>query len=517
MKKSILASSIAAAVFGLGATGVAQAAVNGLEGGHVLFVPYYSAQEANNTLLSLVNTDTANGKAVKVRFRGAANSDDVFDFQVFMSPGDVWTANISKGANGAAQLTTTDSSCTKPAASVLNSTPFLTNRLDQALTGDALMNGTREGYVEILNMADIPKDNRAVPGGAGTPTSTTNADNALYTAVKHVKDANGKSVAPCTGTAWTALDRTAPVTTDAAGLPLGMLPPSGGLMANWTIINTVGAAAWTGAAQTLSLADLTTRVTYFPQTAATVANIGNFTADPLLIDTAKRVDVANGGTALLPTSPIAAVTAGSYDLPDLSTPLTTDPLLQTPAAQAAAYSAALSRTSIRNEFLTDSAIGATTDWVFSMPTRRYAVAMAYNKISATDDGRRYNDANNSQFNLSTTGLVNKQICVKGVSVTPFDREENSPTSSTEVVISPSTPTAGDLFCGEASVLSFNNGTMTTSGALKASVALKNVEVGYNAGWAKITLPTTGLPVMGASFVRAMGNGTQTFGATYAHR
>jgi hypothetical protein len=325
-----------------------------------------------------------------------------------------------------------------------------------------------------------------------------------------VKDANGKSVAPCTGTAWTALDRTAPVTTDAAGLPLGMTAPTGGLMANWTIINTVGAAAWSGRAEEVFLTGAPYKVTYFAQTAATVSGIAGYTADPLLIENTSRVDLATGAPiAVVP----ASVTAGSYDLPDLSTPMTTAAV--SPSEQAAVISTALSKTSIRNEFLTDSAIGATTDWVFSMPTRRYAVAMAYSKISATDDGRRFNTANASQFNPSTTGVVNKQICVKGVSVTPFDREENSPTSSTEVVISPSTPTAGDLFCGEASVLSFNNGTMTTSGSLKASVAVKNVEVGYNAGWAKITMPS--LPVMGASFVRAMGNGTQTFGATYAHR
>jgi len=71
MKKSILASSIAAAVFGLGAVTGAQAA------GDILLVPYFSAQGANATLLSIVNTDTVNGKAVKVRFRGAANSDDL--------------------------------------------------------------------------------------------------------------------------------------------------------------------------------------------------------------------------------------------------------------------------------------------------------------------------------------------------------------------------------------------------------------------------------------------------------
>jgi len=155
MKKSILASSIAAAVFGLGAVTGAQAAeaLSATTGsanygiGDVLLVPYYSAQAENATLLYIINTDTQSGKAVKVRFRGAANSDDVFDFQVFLSPKDVWTANISKGADGLARLTTSDTTCTKPSAAVLNATPFQTGRLNTAFTGDALANGTREGYI----------------------------------------------------------------------------------------------------------------------------------------------------------------------------------------------------------------------------------------------------------------------------------------------------------------------------------------------------------------------------------
>lgn len=520
MKKSILASSIAAAVFGLGAAGVAQAANDS----HVLFVPYFTAQDANMTLLNLVNTDTANGKAVKVRFRGAANSDDVFDFQLFLSPGDVWTANVSKGATGAAKLTTADSSCTKPAASVLNATPFLTNRLDQALTGDALANGTREGYIEILNMADVPS--------AGTSNIVSPVTvNPLFTAIKHVKNTAGASVPPCSGTSWTALDTTAPLTGtttsdgSAAASAKGLTAPTGGLMANWTIINTVGAAAWSGQAQNLSYTG-TTKVTYFPQTAATVSGLSDYTADPLFLASGTTGNTA-GKYSLTTLAMVASgdvlpvITAGSYDLPDLSTPLTVDATTKfvntTPDAQAAALSAALSATSITNEFLTDSSIGATTDWVFSMPTRRYAVAMAYTKVAATDDGRRFNNNNGLMFNSTTTGVNGKQICVKGVSITPTDREENTVTSTTDVVISPSTPVAGDLFCGEASVLSFNNGTMATSGSLKASVAVKNVEVGYNSGWTKITLPTTGLPVLGSAFVRALGNGTQTFGATYDHR
>ncbi|NOJ99658.1 cell surface protein, partial [Corallococcus coralloides] len=108
MKKNVLALIIAAMIGGLGFAGAASADVvvgaapltvtnatsmSFAEGGvgHALLVPYFNAQNGNMTVLHVVNTDTSNGKAVKVRFRGALNSDDILDFQVFMSPGDVWT------------------------------------------------------------------------------------------------------------------------------------------------------------------------------------------------------------------------------------------------------------------------------------------------------------------------------------------------------------------------------------------------------------------------------------------
>ena len=180
MRKNILSLSIAAMIGGLGFAGAASAGVAvdltaastggvALSGtnaeqlqvaadgvGHMLLVPYYTVQEGNGTLLSLVNTDTVNGKAVKVRFRGAANSDDVFDFQVFLSPGDVWTANVSKDADsGLAQFYTPDNTCTLPRAAVLNATKFKTDRVYGA-DDAAKAAQTLEGYVEIFNMADIP-------------------------------------------------------------------------------------------------------------------------------------------------------------------------------------------------------------------------------------------------------------------------------------------------------------------------------------------------------------------------
>ena len=46
--------------------------------------------------MSVVNT-TASMKAVKVRFREGKNSAEVLDFNVFLSPFDVWTASITPG------------------------------------------------------------------------------------------------------------------------------------------------------------------------------------------------------------------------------------------------------------------------------------------------------------------------------------------------------------------------------------------------------------------------------------
>ena len=99
MKKSILSLAVAGAFVAAGsANATLELQDDGI--GHILLVPYFTTQNGNSTLINIVNTDTVNGKAVKVRFRGGRDSDDIFDFQLFLSPGDVWTANISQNAAG---------------------------------------------------------------------------------------------------------------------------------------------------------------------------------------------------------------------------------------------------------------------------------------------------------------------------------------------------------------------------------------------------------------------------------
>ena len=590
MKKNVLALSITAALVGL--TGGAHAMTNTPSGasatvsefntggvGQKVIVPYFSTQNNNNTLLNIINTDLANGKAVKVRFRGAANSDDIFDFQVFLSPGDVWTAQINQGLDGRSRFTTNDLSCTKPDKSVLNNTSFVTDRLDTTLTTAQKANGTHEGYIEILNMADIPKVARGP--GPGPVADVDNAftsgfaaagvDNPLYTAIKHVK-----GVAPCatstapgtaaSAAAWAFLDATN--LTYGAGpnnaTQAGLLPPTTGIMANWTIINVVGAASYSGEAVAIENRDalgvMATsptlgvagervnmgNIVYWPQTSVPVdapgvsVNAELFTADALF----RSADVFKTSTAnVVSAAGPAAIQAAFYDLPDLSTPYNKTAI--TPLQQAKALTDSLATRSIRNEYVTDKVISATTDWTFSQPTRRYSTAFNYAFPAAVpaDDGRRFTNINGdptfavtahyAPINTIVSSATNgngRQICVTatGITLSQFDREETKPgVAAIGVVISPSTPAAAAklVFCGEASVLSFNNGGIlaTGTGSLKASVAVQDADVTYGDGWATITTPPAagaliGLPVIGSSFLRAVGSsGGQTFGAQYEHR
>jgi hypothetical protein len=563
MKKSILSASIAAMIGGLGLAGAANAAVfthqttpatglatpdNGI--GHILIVPYFTTQGTNATLLNIVNTDTTNAKAVKVRFRGASNSDDLFDFTLLLSPGDVWAAKVSQGSDGISRLETSDKSCTLPAAVGTQANSFGTSRLNPALTAAQLANETREGYIEILTMADIPRFANADQAAAAVTGVTAGVStSAMWTAVKHV---NG--VAPCTtavlgalGTDPTTYSNTATAATAAlTAQGKGLDFPTGGLFANYTIIDTVKTATYSGEATALVANGGTANLVFFPQTGTTVATspvstalnvvtnsgINALTADPLLITNSLRA--VNGAAPAAGTSSL--ITPLWVDLPDLSTPYygVGAGVAVSPVQQAIALSNRLAAKSTINEFLTTTSIAATTDWVFSMPTRRYNVAMNYAYTSPLGgDGRVYTDFGTgaNYFTSANTSVSNGRICVNADAQVARDREETVQTGG--FVISPATVTVV-RFCGETSVLAINNGTNTSSGSLSSSLATQNVTLAYNEGYLALThngLDTAargagawpdpvaaatgtarGLPVVGASFAKS-----SAFGAAWQHR
>jgi len=398
MKKRILSLSIAAMIGGVGLAGGASAAVFSpatpsttlsatSSAGNILLVPYFSTQGGNATLLSITNTDTVNGKAVKVRFRGAANSDDLYDFQVLLSPGDVWTASVSQDATtGISTLSTTDATCTLPAS--VNGL-FQTGRVQQFSTAAAIANQTREGYVEILNMADVPKAGLTDQGTFVNGVFTVPTVNPLYTTIKHV---NG--VPPCsTTTAGAAAinlltqDPTSYAAYNAANLPanaaayaaattntgtnlnplssatgLGLTYPTGKLVADWTIINVANTTALSGQATAIA-SNATGNLVFFPQistaipatgtyvstvagdlttgapTAAVAAVLDQVTADPIFRKTAVAYNQGtvvnyNNATNINPTTASAANTANGVVINNISS---TAAYIANPVVAAAYY------------------------------------------------------------------------------------------------------------------------------------------------------------------------------------
>ena len=162
----------------LGATDAVKFKVAEGETGHALMVPYFTTQKGQMTVLHLVNSDFENGKVVKIRFRGANNGDSLLSVHVLLSPGDMWTASVTAGADGTAQLITSDRSCTRPQLVRDVPQPFSTDRLDPAWPAETKANNTREGSIEAIVMADVPQARVYGVDGAGNST--------VYTAIKQI-------------------------------------------------------------------------------------------------------------------------------------------------------------------------------------------------------------------------------------------------------------------------------------------------------------------------------------------
>ncbi len=547
MKKSILALGAAVALGGLGFAGVAQAGyffgnsaaapatgtnVEYAAGsiGHYLFTPYYTVQSGNGTIINITNTDAKNGKAVKVRFRGAANSDDVFDFTVLMSPGDVWTGDIRRDGDSAPYIVTQDKSCTLPQIPASGSTPglnqFNDQNLDPALSAIGKLNGMSEGYIEYFNMADIPAAllDAGLPGSINDGVAKGGA-NGVYAAIKH------KSGVPTCATAslshlWNTANWTA-----AQAEGAGLAPPTGGLMGTWGVFNRAQLAVYSGnhtavRVQTSGGANASGLIAFAPQIdTATGTSVNAWSADPLL-----RNDPLAG-------SPFATSykTPLWFDLPDMSTPLVTAYANQ-PKTQASHLSTAITHQVVYNDYLADptGAVPATSDWVVSQPTRRYhsAVAYAFTAGGTTAPVIVANDAMTIAGNdaivygqgpLTLTdnryaGLFLKKLGdAKGAQscfnrqISTTDREE-AQVASGGPIASPGTAPQKDLACGEVFTLTMGNGSTSVLGAIITNSAVSTLGT---AGWASLSMGFNA-PVVGYA-ATSLKASTGNFGMTTTHR
>jgi len=577
MKKSTLALSVAAAIMGFAGNAMAISTLNqpattatvverNADGiGHQLVIPYFSTQNGNVTLLNITNTDQVNAKLVKVRFRGAANSDDIFDFTLALSPGDVWTASVGQDVTtGKSLLRTTDTSCVIPAnVKSTSGQAFLTDRVDPTPAAGSKENETREGYVEIIQMADVPVPTLAIGslalGKAYAAMTAAEKATTLYGQIKHVP--NGAPL--CDDTTLNTLIGTDFATVAAANTN-GLTQTSGGLTADWVIMNQTTTAAWSGSALAFEArlvaggAPALGNIAFWPQksgtpiqftsTGATLAELGrnDFTADPIFVSNTVAIQ--------------------QFDLPDLSTAYTTvDNALANVANNAVSagtggaaqnradlLSAQLAVKSITTPFVTNSGIAGATDIVFSQPTRRFSVGVNYKAAAvapATTVGNNVTTTTGAlasavfrapvgNWTAAATGsayydttdltLTGRQACLNNLTKnTYYDREENTPTTpQSAFVISPGilTTTQAIPVCGEDAIVSINGAT--GGSALSASVAKTNLttNTGYDLGYFVISTnrnnavggANLGLPIAGFTASR-VANGAVNYGFTSQHK
>lgn len=519
-----------------GSAGAVQLSQDGT--GQVLIYPYYTTRTSGvgdyNTLFNVVNT-TDHVKVVKVRFLEGKNSREVLDFNLYLSPRDVWAANIVPTATGAKLNVTSasDNSCVSSAGGLFAS-GLNFNFTNNAYTGlstdlgvttgwdgaDQTLDRTREGYIEIIEMGTLVNQNPGgVPSYLGTAGSTYLSPSAPTT--KGLQIASG-------------------VTHNTAGVPANCANiagaaagdfwgPTGGIMGGASIIN--------------------------------VTNGSDLAYDPVVLEDFNTV------------SPSAMWTAPGFITPDLTfaTPASnvfyyhlattgsyvTDVVANTWGVLTAdAVSAVLQRDSVMNTYILDAATASKTDWVVTFPTKRHYISA--NNTARADTGTPV--ATDPEGVGSWRPFANSVVAAGTVIAAPaaayfwngfcnniaiqlWDREESTPVVSTVEVSPPPPPGTAtpNQLCWESNVITIaNTAPATFTEALLGSHNGLAVTTANEHGWGQLTftdafnfIPTTynaegtqfnGLPVIGfmaqdfnAPVTINGGAATSVYGGNFNHR
>ncbi len=419
LKNKTLHAAVLAGLAAVCAAGPANAVhinPNGL--GQVLIFPYYTARAGQFTAVLIANTQN-NTKAVKVRFLEGKNGREVLDFNLFLSPNDIWTGAVVATAGGA-RIISNDNSCVTP------SDLFAETRTDglglamnafknYAYTGAAAdnpalssMDRTREGFFEVIEMGVIDDD--LITGNTMTAGNTAPIVTGY---IKH--DAAG---VPANCGALDAFDASSGrlslqfPNTGATG-PL-MQPPRGGLAGRASIINSA-----TGANYTFS-------PTALDAWSATVKYSGVGSAAPLL--TAVNPLVSN----ILTSEGVVTATW---------------------ATGREAISAALMRDSVQNEFILDTGTQSQTDWIVTFPTKHYLVGIGPG-VAATTAAPFANNFHNTT-NDGSCDFYDTAV---------FSREEKIPSTNNNTFVSGGpviTPLLSQM-CMQANVIPFGTSSMLAS-------------------------------------------------------
>jgi len=444
-RKNLTAAVLAGLAGAAGIVGSAQAVNINPDGlGQVLIYPYYTTNNNNATLLSVVNT-SEDAKAVKVRFTEGQNTREVLDFNLYMSAYDVWTAAVYANADGVPSLLTNDTSCTVPYLYESGEQEFLPYALTDG--GSTDISRATEGHFEMIEMGTL------------TNESMDSADAATH-------EAGVPADCQQLVDAWTWEDNKDP---DTKGYwlvdPLtDISAPSGGLFGGAAIVNV--AKAWAVSYDATALNGF-----------ATVAD-PNFV--PLHQEPGNVLPGLNSGDVL--NGYVFLEDGTVQDSGALARPVD-------------AVSYVFMSDQIMNEYTTEADVGGQTEWVVTFPTKHfYVYAPSAGLTVPVAPFTSVWDADDDD----------PTACEVVVLDTIWDREENTivnpviPGEPVPPIVSPRPPGETIIpdpvipfeLCYETSVIRF--GDVETVGASTPVLGSSNfhnidnvTDLGFQYGWARL--------------------------------
>jgi hypothetical protein len=380
MKKKAMPLAVGAATAVVMSTAQAAMYVNDRGTGEALVFPFYSAENGNSTLINIANT-TMDHKAVKVRIIEAQNSAEVLDFNLYLSPEDHFSFAISATDEGGAQLVTGDNSCTVPA--IDGPVAFRNFAYDEDAADDdpdtaadesfdnTGIGRTQVGYIEVIEMGQLDEDAAAAEDAMNMAAAITHDSDGVPANCQQLVDA--WSVTDGVAGAWLAeyLDPTiGRGVTDMESAWSG-----GGLYGYGVVINVPqGAAIGYDATAIAAAVDTTTDVDLPNRGTGWAMHYEPGDKQPNFLDSAFKTEslVADGAgnTNAMEFSDVAA-----YD--------------DDGVAGLQAINSTIMATEIYNDYVTDPAIAATTDWVLTFPTKTFhvtAAPLAYEPFSERWNG-----------------------------------------------------------------------------------------------------------------------------------
>jgi len=510
MFKKTKIAAVTAAVLGVSAMAIAPSATADVTlsetgaGGQVLIFPYYNVNNGFSTSYNIINTKNEY-KAIKVRFRESNTSNDVLDFNVYMSPYDVFTMGLTKTATGGVLMQTTDNTCTFPEIPAGGKAFIGADVYDSVKAADV-----REGYLEVIEMGVVEEagiqagllhdasgmpdncdvvqdawtDKDFIQGGATGDAITVVDQNNAYD--------NGVSAANFYGyalgddpTDFTLNGDVATSLYNLAGTVEVLSAPTGGLAGSSVLVDTVNIAGFV--AEPISIDGYSDSAQHY------IPSDQSFYLLPSLASGtgATVTSLDSAGTALATNTWVDVARDFGLDdvnlAPNTSVPSGVNPM---PLANA------LLVTSLANQYLV--AGETSTDWVVAAPMRKHGI---YNDFQYTADANY--DADNGD--LQSDGGTNpywKHLDTSDIAApfTYYDREEQVANVEPGDFSPPIQGVTADVpFEREVNILALTSGGANPSVLGSDNAQTVTMDSGFVTGWGSLDFNQAALDLTDARY------------------